>query len=159
MEFEIPEGCGEPLEGEYQVDEEGYERPRFSKDENVIVNIDGVGRQDKFVSPLWHVMSHRIIQYHLRVKMGPRRWVNKTILPKQVSAMYMMDRIKGQEAIRDSQKTYGSVGPEFPEEDVSKASCMESWGSKFKNPGPDFTLWTLFDAEGNLVSQKRLEGY
>jgi hypothetical protein len=42
---------------------------------------------------------------------------------------------------------------------VAKTETLEVHGSEINDPGPDFCEFRAFDAGGNLVGTKRVNGY
>jgi len=48
---------------------------------------------------------------------------------------------------------------EFNEQEVVGAVRLEWYGSDFSEPGPDYNVWKLLDAEGNVIASRRMEGY
>jgi hypothetical protein len=48
--------------------------------------------------------------------------------------------------------------PKFPDYLIEKATKMELWGSSFKDPGPDFCEFRLFEGE-ELIGTKVVQGY
>ncbi len=50
-------------------------------------------------------------------------------------------------------------GPGFAAEIVAKTEKLEVHCSEFKDPGPDFTEFRAFDAEGALIARQRIGGY
>jgi hypothetical protein len=50
-------------------------------------------------------------------------------------------------------------GPGWPEELVERIHKVEIWHSSFNDPGPDFNLFKAIDAEGKLLTEKKIGGY
>jgi hypothetical protein len=51
------------------------------------------------------------------------------------------------------------MGPGFTAEQADNAVRMETWGSSFRDPGPDWCEFRLFDANNKVVAIRRTEGY
>ena len=51
------------------------------------------------------------------------------------------------------------LGPGFQAAKLEKADHMEVWGSGFSDPGADYCEFRLFDAEGQKIASRRVEGY
>ena len=50
-------------------------------------------------------------------------------------------------------------GAGFNAEIVAKTESLEVHGSEISDPGPDYCEFHAFDASGNLVGTKRVNGY
>ena len=52
------------------------------------------------------------------------------------------------------------LGAGFEPEDLIDATSMEVWETLFSHPSPtDFTLFELYDIDGNRIAVKKVEGY
>jgi hypothetical protein len=50
-------------------------------------------------------------------------------------------------------------GPAFSAEIVAKTETLEVHGTEISDPGPDYCEFRAFNAEGNLIGTKRVNGY
>jgi hypothetical protein len=50
-------------------------------------------------------------------------------------------------------------GPGFTPDEVIDAVRLEVWHTSFTDPGEDYTEFRLFNAGGDQVGQRRVEGY
>jgi hypothetical protein len=71
---------------------------------------------------------------------------------------YLYKECEGEEA-RDQAKEIPPFGPGFGDEETRDVVRLEVWASSFNDPGEDFTDWKLFDAQGRLVTERRIPGY
>jgi len=51
------------------------------------------------------------------------------------------------------------LGPCFSEEIVERIEILEVHGTSISDAGPDYCEFRAFDARGNLVGTKRVQGY
>jgi hypothetical protein len=72
--------------------------------------------------------------------------------------MYLMHKHDGDDAVRVAQQTR-PFGPGFPEELVKRAHRLEVWGSQFTDPGPDKTVFKLYDIDGAVIGEREVAGY
>ena len=72
--------------------------------------------------------------------------------------MNFLGRAKGKEA-RENAAAAPPFGPRFSPEVVAKTKTLEVHGSEFSDPGPDYCEFRAFDAQGNLIGSKRVDGY
>ena len=72
--------------------------------------------------------------------------------------MYLIEKYEGREMREKALDPY-PFGGGFPATDVAKASLMEVHGSSATDEGPDFCLFKLFDANGELVAERKHNGY
>ena len=63
------------------------------------------------------------------------------------------------EAAQTAAKETPPFGPGFPDDIVEKTAKMEIWGSSFKDPGPDYCEFKVFDAGGNKIGSRTVGGY
>ena len=71
---------------------------------------------------------------------------------------YLYTQYQGEEARREAiQKP--PKGPGFSEEEIHNIDRLEVWASSFNDPGEDYTDWKLFDAQGQLIKERRIKGY
>lgn len=50
-------------------------------------------------------------------------------------------------------------GAGFPKEIAEQTTKLEVHGSSFNDPGPDFCLFKAFNADGEVVGERRVNGY
>ncbi len=50
-------------------------------------------------------------------------------------------------------------GPGFLVSDLGKAEVLETWGTSFSDPGPDYCEFKLLDANGEVLKTKRVGGF
>jgi hypothetical protein len=72
--------------------------------------------------------------------------------------MHLISRATGKQA-RDDAGAPKPFGPGFPVGALKNVETLEVWGSEFKDPGPDFTEFRVFDAKGLALGTRRVEGY
>lgn len=72
--------------------------------------------------------------------------------------MYRGDTKTGEAAKKFAAGGY-PFGPGWSEEIVDRIHTVEVWHSSFTDPGEDFNLFKGFDADGNLVTEKKIGGY
>ena len=63
------------------------------------------------------------------------------------------------EAARKEAAGKPPFGAGFSAEVVAKTETLEVHGSEISDPGPDYCEFRAFDASGNLVGTKRVNGY
>ena len=63
------------------------------------------------------------------------------------------------EAARKEAAGKPPFGAGFNAEIVSKTETLEVHGSEISDPGPDYCEFRAFNAEGNLIGTKRVNGY
>jgi hypothetical protein len=52
----------------------------------------------------------------------------------------------------------GFTGAGFTQDEADRADTMETWGSSFSDPGPDFSEFRLI-ADGCVIATKCVAGY
>ena len=67
-------------------------------------------------------------------------------------------RKTGEEAKRVAKDGH-PFGPGFSDEVIERLHTLEIWHSSFKDPGDDYNLFKAFSATGELIAEKRSEGY
>ena len=72
--------------------------------------------------------------------------------------MNLIEKFTGN-AARQSAASKPPFGVGFSPEFVAKTEVLEVHGSEFSDPGPDYCEFRAFDAQGNLVGTKRVNGY
>lgn len=72
--------------------------------------------------------------------------------------MYLVSDMTGTEA-RDAAKRCPPFGPGFPAELAELAERLEVWGTSCDDPGPDKTVFKLFDEGGRVIGERELAGY
>lgn len=64
------------------------------------------------------------------------------------------------EAMLATALTKPPFGAGFEAEELLDAVRMEVWNTTFSHPSPtDFTLFELYDMDGELIASKKVEGY
>ncbi|MFX0200791.1 MAG: hypothetical protein ACFFCW_32120 [Candidatus Hodarchaeota archaeon] len=71
---------------------------------------------------------------------------------------YLYTEYRGEEARREATQK-PPQGPGFSEKEIHNIERLEVWASSFTDPGEDYTNWKLFDAQGRLISERRMRGY
>lgn len=61
--------------------------------------------------------------------------------------------------MRDSALQGAPFGPGFSQDVLDRADTLEIWCTGVADPGEDFTDFRLFDADGALIAERRVEGY
>ncbi len=72
--------------------------------------------------------------------------------------MRLVEKFTG-DAARQSAAAKPPFGVGFSPEVVAKTETLEVHGSEFSDPGPDYCEFCAFDALGNLIGSKRVDGY
>jgi len=72
--------------------------------------------------------------------------------------MNLIEKFTG-DAARQSAASKPPFGVGFSAEIVAKTETLEVHGSEVSDPGPDYCEFRAFDAKGNLVGTKRVNGY
>ena len=72
--------------------------------------------------------------------------------------MKLISKFTG-EAARQSAASKPPFGVGFSAEIVTKTETLEVHGSEISDPGPDYCEFRAFDAKGNLIATKRVNGY
>jgi hypothetical protein len=73
--------------------------------------------------------------------------------------MYLVRTVTNRVQLLEEGVLPTGLGPEFSQEQIQPAVKMEVWGTSFTDPGPDFCLFHLFDANGVTIATKKVEGY
>jgi hypothetical protein len=71
--------------------------------------------------------------------------------------MYLIDRAFSM--IENLATDPPPLGPGFTYKQCQEADKLEIWGTNHDDPGPDFTLFQLFDRNGKVIAEKRIDGY
>lgn len=50
-------------------------------------------------------------------------------------------------------------GPGFSEEESARGARLDVWGTSLNDPGSDYCVFALWDAEGKQIASRRVEGY
>lgn len=72
---------------------------------------------------------------------------------------YIVREIEDPTQVRQQATKPIPLGPGFSNRMVERAAKLIVTGSGFKDPGPDWTKWELFDAEGKALACKMIPGY
>jgi len=72
--------------------------------------------------------------------------------------MNLIAKYTGEAARREAAAT-PPFGAGFSEQVVAKTEVLEIHGTGVSDPGPDYCEFRAFDATGNLVGTKRVNGY
>ena len=72
--------------------------------------------------------------------------------------MNLIAKLTG-EAARKEAAGKSPFGAGFSEEVATKTETLEVHGSEICDPGPDYCEFRAFDARGNTVGTKRVNGY
>jgi hypothetical protein len=72
--------------------------------------------------------------------------------------MHLIEKLEG-EAAKSTAKRAIPFGAGFPDEIVALTEKLEIHGSGVLDPGPDFCEFTAFNAEGDVVGERRVGGY
>ena len=72
--------------------------------------------------------------------------------------MNLIEKFTG-DAARQSAASKPPFGVGFSAEIVSKTETLEVHGSEISDPGPDYCEFRAFDASGQLIGTKRVNGY
>jgi hypothetical protein len=72
--------------------------------------------------------------------------------------MNFLGRAKGKEA-KENAAAAPPFGPGFNAEIVATTETLEVHGSEISDPGPDYCEFRAFNAGGNIIGTKRVNGY
>jgi len=64
---------------------------------------------------------------------------------------YLINEVTGDDVVKEA-TTKPPFGPGFNEKLAQQADRMEIWGSTFKDPGPDWCRFKLFNGEEELAT-------
>jgi hypothetical protein len=72
--------------------------------------------------------------------------------------MHLIEAHDGDAAVRVASERI-PFGAGFPTEIAEKTKKLEVHGSSFNDPGPDFCLYRAFDADGQMIGERQVNGY
>lgn len=70
----------------------------------------------------------------------------------------LRDSYSGQQA-REQAEEQPPLGPGMPQDILPHIEKLEVWASKFEEPGPDYCEFRAFNAKGERIFTKKVDGY
>ncbi len=69
-----------------------------------------------------------------------------------------LNESEGEDAKRQAREP-APFGPAFPEPVVAVTAKLETWGSSFADAGGDWCEFRAFNASGEQIATRRIDGY